>query len=159
MKIFRTVRNPVACLLSLLIAVFILIVPGAAVADDAMDYRAGFRDMKWGTELSSLGGKLVKSKNAIPPFKAYEMPGENLAWEGIKATSITYGFSNGKFGGLNIGFAKDDFNTVLKSLTGKFGNPKKTDLFIMKNYEWHTADVDISLIDSANGGSFNIKPK
>jgi hypothetical protein len=159
MLIFRFEQNPVKCLLAIIFIFSILFVPCAAIAEDAIDYRVGFRDIQWGAALSSLEGRLVKSKNKIPPFKGYEMPNENLSWEGITANSITYGFKNGKFGGLNIGFAKKDFETVLKAFTGKFGSPKKTELFIMTNYEWHTGELDISLISTSKGGSLNIKPK
>ena len=129
------------------------------MAENAIDYSVGFRGIQWGTDFDSLKEKLVKSKNKIPPFKGYEIPGDDLSWEGIKANAITYGFRNGKFGGLNVGFAKNDFDTVLKSLTSQFGAPKETNLFIMVNYEWHTDKLDISLVSTSNGGSFNIKPK
>ena len=79
--------------------------------------------------------------------------------EGVTATSITYGFRKGKFGGLNIGFTKKDSTAVIDAFTTKFGNPKKTDLFVVTNYEWHTGSLDISLVVSSKGASVNIKPK
>jgi len=144
---------------ALALLLLILSLPSMINAGEAIDYAKGFRDMEWGASLSDWENLLQKSKNKIRPFKGYDRTGENLNWEGITAKSITYGFRRGKFGGLNIGFADKDVAAVLDAFSEKFGKPKKTNLFIMTNYEWHTDDLDISLISSKKGASINIKPK
>jgi len=133
--------------------------PVSAIADSGGDYSTGFHGITWGATLASQGDKLVESSNSIPPFDGYEKTDENLTWEGVKATGITYGFSDNKFAALNIAFSKNDVDAVVSSLEKKFGKTTKTDLFIMVNYEWHTKQFDISLVSTSNGASFNLKVK
>ncbi len=105
----------------------------------------GFRGIKWGTPLSELESKMVKSENRIPPYDGYDMKNEDLNYLGVTARLITYGFKKGKLMAVNIGIYKKDLEKIVSVYTKQYGEPKKIDTFIFKNYEWHLKIVDIGI--------------
>ena len=150
-----------ASLGSILVVALLALMPERAALAEEIDYSAGFRGIPWGAPLHEYKERMVKSDNKIRPFVGYDLRGEQFAWEGITATNITYGFTKKKntFGGLNIGFAIEDADTVIAAFTAKYGEAKMTNLMIMENYEWHADALDISLVKTSRGASINIKPK
>jgi len=105
----------------------------------------GFRGINWGTPLSELGDKMVKSENSVPPYDGYDMKTEDFNYLGVTARLITYGFKKGKFMAVNIGIYKKDLEKIVSVYTKQYGEPKKVDAFIFKNYEWHLKNVDIGI--------------
>ncbi len=121
-----------------------------------------FRGWKWGTPFSQLESELVKSKNKLPGFKAYDKIGDLLEFEGCKARLITYGFKKDVFRIVNIGLYSDDIEKITRIFTEKYGEPKVSELGLLKNWEWQlkTADISIAYIKSKKDGiTIGIKGK
>jgi hypothetical protein len=106
----------------------------------------GFRGIKWDTPMSDFSFDLVKSKNRIPGYKAFDKKsGENFNFEGITAHTITYAFEDEVFYAINIGIKKKDLKTIVAKFTTKYGEPKVKDSPIVVNYEWYLDKTMISV--------------
>ncbi|MCH8904380.1 MAG: hypothetical protein IIA45_10750 [Bacteroidetes bacterium] len=105
----------------------------------------GFRGIEWGTPFEEISEKLTPSKNKTPGVKGYDMKDNDYNFEGVVAHTMTYGFKKDKFHGVNIGVYNKDLETVVASLTEKYGEPKVTKTPILDNYEWHLPSTSITL--------------
>ena len=105
----------------------------------------GFRGIKWDTPKSDFSFELVKSKNRIPGYKAYDKKGENFNFEGITAHTITYAFEDELFYAINIGIEKKDLKAIIAKFTSKYGEPKAKESPIIVNYEWYLEKTMISV--------------
>jgi hypothetical protein len=100
----------------------------------------GFRNAKWGTELSTLrgmkyyktsraGGSSPVGQGGLPReffLEIYSKIGDELRVEGVEVESIKYGFWKGKFCEVTIttkGFG--DWVSLKKAIVGKFGEGKE----------------------------------
>lgn len=105
-----------------------------------------FRDLKWGTSFEFMKPKLVPSKNKLLGHKAYDRINEDMAFEGIEAHSITYGFKKKELRIVSIGIFGADYKKVLNILEQKYGKARITETAAFINFEWHPGDTDISAI-------------
>lgn len=123
----------------------------------------GFRGWKWGTPYSEVETELIKSRNKIPGFKAYDKIGDKLEYEGMQVRLITYGFKKNVFKAINIGMYSKDIDAIIEVFTKKYGKPKQTEMEFLKNWEWHLENADISVAfiptKKENGISVGIKGK
>jgi hypothetical protein len=84
----------------------------------------GFRDVKWGTELSTLKDmeKVESGRASNPDLVWYTRKGDLLTIGRAKLESIFYSFWMGAFEGVWIGFEGDEnFETLKKELFERFG--------------------------------------
>jgi hypothetical protein len=106
----------------------------------------GFRGLKWGTPMSDFPFELVKSKNRIPPYKAYDRKsGEDFMYEGIRVHTLTYAFDDNTFAAVNIGILHAQLEDMVERFTNKFGTPTVKESPIIVNYEWYLEKSMISI--------------
>jgi hypothetical protein len=85
----------------------------------------GFRDIKWGTEISTLKDmeKIEQDKSSGSDLVWYTRKGDPLAMGKAKLENIFYSFWMGDFEGVWIDFeGEENFEALKKELIGRFGN-------------------------------------
>lgn len=103
-----------------------------------------FRGLKWGSSLEAMKLNLVPSQKELLGYKAYDRSNEDLAFEGIEAHSITYGFKKKELRMVSIGIFGGDFKKVVRNLEQKYGKSTISEKSVFINFEWHLEDTDIS---------------
>jgi hypothetical protein len=84
----------------------------------------GFRDIKWGTEISKLKDmeKIEQGKSSGKDLVWYRRNGDNLTIGGAKLENIFYSFWMGEFESVWIDFeGKENFKALKKELFERFG--------------------------------------
>lgn len=84
----------------------------------------GFRDIKWGTEISTLKDmeKVQQDKSSSKDLVWYRRKGDTLAIGGAKLENIFYSFWMGEFESVWIDFeGEENFKAIKKELLGRFG--------------------------------------
>ena len=105
----------------------------------------GFRDIKWGTEISALTGmvKVEEGKSSDSNFVWYTRNGDTSAIGKARLKNIIYGFWMGNFGSVWVDFEGDDnFETLKKELFERFGNVRES---ARDFYAWEGKDTEMSL--------------
>jgi len=134
---------------TIFIILFFISFSGIQAQSDA----EGFRNWKWGLKYTEVSDRLKPSKNRLPRLKAFDKKSENFNFEGIKVHTISYGFRDELFAGVNIGIYNKDLDHILAVFKKKYGEPRKIDTPILVNYEWHlkSGDISISYFPSKKG--------
>jgi len=84
----------------------------------------GFRDIKWGTEISTLKDmeKVQQDKSSGKDLIWYRRKGDTLSIGGAKLENIFYSFWMGEFESVWIDFeGEENFKALKKELFGRFG--------------------------------------
>lgn len=105
----------------------------------------GFRDIKWGTEISALTGmaKVEEEISSGSAFVWYTRKGDTFAIGKARLKTLFYGFWMGNFGSVWIDFEGDDnFETLKKELFDRFGNVRES---AKDFYAWEGKDTEMSL--------------
>jgi hypothetical protein len=87
----------------------------------------GFRDIKWGTEISKLKDmeKVEQDKSSGKDLIWYRKKGDTLAIGGAKLENIFYSFWMGEFESVWIDFeGEENFKALKKELFGRFGKAR-----------------------------------
>jgi hypothetical protein len=95
----------------------------------------GFRDIKWGTEISTLKDmeKVESDRASRPDLVWYTRKGDLLTIGRAKLESIYYSFWMGAFEGVWIGFEGDEnFEALKKELFERFGKVLESEELIQK---------------------------
>lgn len=95
----------------------------------------GFRDIKWGTEASTLRDmeKVEPDKSSNPELVWYTRKGDLLAIGKAEVKNIFYSFWMGAFEGVWIGFEGDpNFETLKKELFDRFGKVLESEELMRK---------------------------
>jgi hypothetical protein len=95
----------------------------------------GFRDIKWGTEISALKDmeKVEPDRSSHPDLVWYTRNGDLLTIGRAKLENIFYSFWMGTFEGVWIGFEGDEnFETLKKELFERFGKVLESEELIRK---------------------------
>ena len=95
----------------------------------------GFRDIKWGTEISTLKDmeKVEPDKSSQPDLVWYTRKGDLLAIGRAELRNIFYSFWMGAFEGVWIGFEGDEnFETLKKELFERFGKVLESEELMKK---------------------------
>jgi hypothetical protein len=90
----------------------------------------GFRDIKWGTEISALGDmeKVEQNKSVNSDLAWYVRKGDTLAIGKAKLENIFYSFWMGNFESVWIDFKGDEnFETLKKELFERFGKARESE--------------------------------
>jgi hypothetical protein len=88
----------------------------------------GFRDIKWGTEISKLEDmeKLQQDKSSGKDLIWYRKKGDTLALGGAKLENIFYSFWMGEFESVWVDFeGEENFKALKKELLGRFGKARE----------------------------------
>jgi hypothetical protein len=88
----------------------------------------GFRDIKWGTEISTLKDmeKVQQDKSSIKDLVWYRRKGDSLAIGGAKLENIFYSFWMGEFESVWIDFeGEENFEALKKELFERFGKARE----------------------------------
>ena len=107
--------------------------------------QTGFRDIKWGTEISALTGmeKVEQEKSSNNDLVLYTRKGDTLAIGKAKLKNIFYGFWMGNFESVWIDFEGDDnFETLKNELFEQFGKVRES---VKEFYAWGGKDTEMSL--------------
>ena len=95
----------------------------------------GFRDIKWGTEISTLKNmeKAEQDKSSNSVLAWYTRKGDTLAIGKAKLESLFYSFWMGNFESVWIGFKGDEnFGTLKKELFERFGKVLESEELMKK---------------------------
>jgi hypothetical protein len=95
----------------------------------------GFRDIKWGTEISTLKDmeKAEQDKSSNSALVWYTRKGDTLAIGKAKLENIFYSFWMGNFESVWIGFKGDEnFETLKKELFERFGKVLESEELMKK---------------------------
>jgi len=84
-----------------------------------------FRDIRWGTEYSSLTGFSQIATEGDLTF--YERKNDNLRIDEIKLEQVIYGFHKGRFYTAMIYFPTSGFPRMKELMTRQLGEPSKPD--------------------------------
>jgi len=136
-------------------ALLISILVTFSISVSAQSEVTSFRGWDWGISFSDVSNQLAPAKTKTTRgMKPFQKINEELVYEGIEVDNILYLFKNDKFVAGSVAMHNDNINKIVEIFTEKYGEPKKTDAFILVNYEWHipTADIGIAHISSATGG-------
>ena len=119
-----------------LIAFFFIVVPvlcSAAMSNDP----SGFRDLNWGTDISTLKGMAyVSTDDSYGGIKLYSRNNDVLTIGAAKVESIQYGFWQNKLSDVRIIFkGYPNFASIKDATFEKFGTGDKPDEF-MERYLW-----------------------
>jgi len=90
----------------------------------------GFRNVKWGTEISALGDmeKVEQDKSVNSDLAWYVRKGDTLAIGKAKLENIFYSFWMGNFESVWIDFKDDEnFETLKKELFERFGKARESE--------------------------------
>jgi hypothetical protein len=95
----------------------------------------GFRDIRWGTEISTLGDmeKVEQDKSSNSDLAWYIRKGDTLAIGKAKLENIFYSFWMGNFESVWIDFKGDEnFETLKKELFERFGKALESEELMKK---------------------------
>ena len=95
----------------------------------------GFRDIRWGTEISTLGDmeKVEQDKSSNSDLAWYIRKGDTLAIGKAKLENIFYSFWMGNFESVWIDFKGDEnFETLKKDLFERFGKALESEELMKK---------------------------
>jgi hypothetical protein len=95
----------------------------------------GFRDIRWGTEISALGNmeKVEQDKSSNSDSAWYIRKGDTLAIGNAKLEKIFYSFWMGNFESVWIDFKGDEnFETLKKELFERFGKALESEELMKK---------------------------
>jgi len=124
-----------------------------------------FRGHAWGTSFQEMSSQLQPADTRTTMgMKAYSKNGEELVFEGLSADNILYLFKRNELVAGTIAMDNGNLDKLIEILTGKYGEPKKTDAVVLTNYEWKlsAAMLVVTHIPSASnniGVSVQIKGK
>jgi hypothetical protein len=122
-------------ILAILFSIFLL---GCFASTRSSKLRAdldGFRDIKWGTEISALKDmeKVEPDRSSPPDLVWYTRNGDLLAIGRAEVRNIFYSFWMGTFEGVWIGFEGDEnFETLKKELFERFGKVLESEELMRK---------------------------
>lgn len=114
-----------------------------------------FRGLDWGLQYSEVKDQLepvkTRTTKGLKPFKKID---EVLVFEGIEVENILYLFKKEKFVAATVAMHNDNLDSIISIFEKKYGEPKFTDAFILKNYEWHmpSAIIVVTITPSASDG-------
>ncbi len=107
--------------------------------------QTGFRDIKWGSEISTLTGmeKVKEEKSSNNDLVWYTRRGDSLAIGKAKLRNIFYAFWMGNFESVWIDFEGDEnFEALKKELFERFGEVPDS---VKDFYAWRGKETDMSL--------------
>lgn len=116
----------------------------------------GFRDIKWGTDISTLKDMtLVMSIDN--DVKRYQRKNDELKIEGAKLDYIHYEFWKGIFYLVDIGFqGVENSNNLRKALLAKFGKGQRMSgegETLLESYRWEGEKTTVIMIYGSTTGS------
>jgi len=122
----------------ILVILFIIFLLGCFASTRSSKLRAdldGFRDIKWGTEISALKDmeKVEPDRSSHPDLVWYTRKGDLLAIGRAELRNIFYSFWMGTFEGVWIGFEGDEnFERLKKELFERFGKVLESEELMRK---------------------------
>ncbi|MEN6437820.1 MAG: hypothetical protein ABFD97_04505 [Syntrophobacter sp.] len=122
MQKFALRKNWTGGILILAALIFTMSGCGSAPAAGEPD---NFREIKWGTEYSSLTGFSQIATDGDLAF--YEKKNDNLRFDEIKLEQVIYGFHKGRFYTSMIYFPASAFTRMQELMTRQLGEPTKPD--------------------------------
>lgn len=136
-------RHPATLFLAAAL-VFALLGCGGSPAAGEPD---NFRDIKWGTEFSSLSGFNQIASEGELAF--YQKANDSLQVEDIKLDQVIYGFHKGRFYTAMVYFPASGFSRMKEIMSRKLGEPTMPDKTPSK-LVWDGSNVTV-LLTTAEG--------
>lgn len=152
--------------LHLIVVLAIVLLSSNVLAQGSLSYldsKNGFRDLKFGSPISSSNGfKLDGTTDALN--KSYTRTTDKLSIGNTPLEAITYTAYNGKLARVNLYSDPKFANEILLAFVALYGNPTKVvDLNTStgsQHIEWNATKVKISALiipySTANNGAFSI---
>ena len=124
-----------------LLSVLFLLTFASCALSSIKNSPAGFRDVKWGDNLTVLGNNAIKTYSNSS-MEVYIRPEDKLSLGDTPLTSIQYLFSYGELMAVAIEANTGEATNILSIFTQRYGTPIQPNRFLEK-YEWSDSKIKI----------------